>query len=1173
MLLEQQKLLLENKVAEYLQMNEILESKFEVLKTENESLLSKLNALDEELQQTQLQNEHLNQSYNTLENNFKELENVKQENDIINEKYKNSKLELESFEEKLRDDLNLKISLEEKLNNISVECNDLNNINEKLKKEIENLMSKIQSYEAQDTDYERIKTEFEETSKLNGLLKEKITSLESELAQIESVSKDRENQLEETNNQIVSLRKEKEALKSNVKTLEAKVIGCVQSIKSLPDDPAAKSEVDDITENNLEFENSNHATPPDESTRYTEVISELNDMLQIIRKRGQRISLLEDEVQQKNAEIEEIKTKFEEAENKNWFYQQQTKFIRQSLEIYVNSVADISVRLNFMLKQKLLSSGEKELASKDEELQKMQLSVRNEEDSATLELKEKIIALEEENLQLKKTIEHEGPSKLSVPADAQSEVMSTSTISKMEESHRMKELEDTFEERYMKEKEDSDSVTLEFVTRCGSNHDNVKNGSGLKNLAIKLKKKLLEQTTEIKSLEEAKKKLISEKEELEKKGQGHAITSRNIQALQSEIDKLNDSLDANRKQLKEREKQLVTSAQESADLKSKLVQLEEDNSRLILAIKNTEESFSGQKALSESLQGQVDALEKRLLMEEEKILRGQEGKRELETKVEEEKSVRDQLCKELEDLRQDNKKHSLIDLEMKDYERSIEELTTQVKEKEDIIISLKNKLTMEEEKVTNLSDEISLLKEQVQNESERALKNLRFSKASNDYKEKLSEIRSEQENQIREKEKDRETIETLNQVEVLEESLQKNEKVVENLKEELKELKKQFEAYKIRAQNVLKQKNKVPQQSFEDLKTELTAARAELGYLNSEKEKINEKLSTLSAEYSKKESILESKLESLEKKFETKSAEYQLIISDMSVQTEAMNKSFKAQLKSEKERHMNEVQKLESKLEETEEKLWLLKNSSSPAPAAKNNGNGKSEIGENPSLSLAAHHTRKTSHSGGAFVEDHRIDVANMIRGEGEGSEWVEPHPRRSPSQHLYNPPTLEQLINNPFPSQSLHQRLSMDDSTSVVSAATEFSSKEITRLENRLSTSENRIHQLTVLLNESEAENARLVQLSNTLKEEIRRTSRNEMREKHLENNEYLKNVVLKASDFVFIMLKTGDEKFRLVPVLKTLLQLSPEEATGVAVIAKGEDPQTTPQGWSDYLHLWSGR
>ena len=34
--------------------------------------------------------------------------------------------------------------------------------------------------------------------------------------------------------------------------------------------------------------------------------------------------------------------------------------------------------------------------------------------------------------------------------DGQSEVMSTSTISRAEDSQRMKELEDTFEERYMK---------------------------------------------------------------------------------------------------------------------------------------------------------------------------------------------------------------------------------------------------------------------------------------------------------------------------------------------------------------------------------------------------------------------------------------------------------------------------------------------------------------------------------------------------------------------------------------------------------------------------------------------------------------------------------------------------------------------------------------------------
>lgn len=56
------------------------------------------------------------------------------------------------------------------------------------------------------------------------------------------------------------------------------------------------------------------------------------------------------------------------------------------------------------------------------------------------------------------------------------------------------------------------------------------------------------------------------------------------------------------------------------------------------------------------------------------------------------------------------------------------------------------------------------------------------------------------------------------------------------------------------------------------------------------------------------------------------------------------------------------------------------------------------------------------------------------------------------------------------------------------------------------------RITQLTSLLHESEAENAKLSQLSDALKEEIRRSARNEDREKHMENMEYMKNVILKV-------------------------------------------------------------
>jgi hypothetical protein len=58
----------------------------------------------------------------------------------------------------------------------------------------------------------------------------------------------------------------------------------------------------------------------------------------------------------------------------------------------------------------------------------------------------------------------------------------------------------------------------------------------------------------------------------------------------------------------------------------------------------------------------------------------------------------------------------------------------------------------------------------------------------------------------------------------------------------------------------------------------------------------------------------------------------------------------------------------------------------------------------------------------------------------------------------------------------------------------------------------EKRCNHLSALLAESEANEARLSQLADALKEEIRRSERSEERQKHIENLEYLKNVVLKV-------------------------------------------------------------
>ena len=50
-------------------------------------------------------------------------------------------------------------------------------------------------------------------------------------------------------------------------------------------------------------------------------------------------------------------------------------------------------------------------------------------------------------------------------------------------------------------------------------------------------------------------------------------------------------------------------------------------------------------------------------------------------------------------------------------------------------------------------------------------------------------------------------------------------------------------------------------------------------------------------------------------------------------------------------------------------------------------------------------------------------------------------------------------------------------------------------------------------LLSEAEAENTRLSELATVLKEEIRSYQRSEERSKHIENLEYVKNVIIKVT------------------------------------------------------------
>lgn len=128
----------------------------------------------------------------------------------------------------------------------------------------------------------------------------------------------------------------------------------------------------------------------------------------------------------------------------------------------------------------------------------------------------------------------------------------------------------------------------------------------------------------------------------------------------------------------------------------------------------------------------------------------------------------------------------------------------------------------------------------------------------------------------------------------------------------------------------------------------------------------------------------------------------------------------------------------------------------------------------------------------------------------------------------------------------------------------TKKSFQDVSQLQTKLDKSENRIKHLTILLSEAESDSARLTQLNEVLKEEIKRLQRSLEREKHAQNFEYLKNVIVK-----FVSLQNVDEKLRLVPVLNTILKLSPEEENTLTNCAKGIH-ETGTKGWGINLSIW---
>ncbi|XP_044752880.1 GRIP and coiled-coil domain-containing protein 2 isoform X2 [Coccinella septempunctata] len=620
--------------------------------------------------------------------------------------------------------------------------------------------------------------------------------------------------------------------------------------------------------------------------------------------------------------------------------------------------------------------------------------------------------------------------------------MSTSTVSKVEEMDRLKDLEGSWEEKYGK----------------------------LKNLAIKLKAKLKEKINEVNN-----EKLV--KVELHQKLNN---AYEKLKVLQLQYECINNELVERNKKCQECLTRIAASEEtiEEKDnilsvLRSEITTLQEEKlaadvwkKQISVKVQTLRKELESNEVAKHECETKLLALKSHLEAKEFALKSEMENHRKTKNS--------------LKHFTNENKKHTVLNLEMQDYEKSIKDLSLKLERKNEQIAKMKEQIDCQKQSYCILDNQKNDLQEKIEfyesslnaavNEKSACLKKL--SETDNILKHKTENIanllqqleilRSQNEElytslssdiMVRQKIIDslREEKENL-QVQNL--NIQQNNKELQEMlsskEEELSIMNKDFENYKIRAQSVLRQNQNRDIGLEEKLNENVCSLLSQIQVLNSEindfrisnkfLKDLNETLrlentSLISNQEKLSENLkdMKDRFEKLQLKYDQTVNEHNDTVRSLKIQAETLSQCFRQQLSEQEVRHNREIIELHSRIE-------------------------KSQI---PEIPLPA--------------------LPSITREEGEGSE------------------STESLNNLPV---SLEKLLSEEDE------------HKINILKKQMGEQESKLHHLTELLAETEQDLAKHIQMNKVLKEEIRRQQRAVEREKHAENMEYLKNVVLKAQE-----------------------------------------------------------
>ncbi|XP_027722129.1 GRIP and coiled-coil domain-containing protein 2-like [Vombatus ursinus] len=715
--------------------------------------------------------------------------------------------------------------------------------------------------------------------------------------------------------------------------------------------------------------------------------------------------------------------------------------------------------------------------------------------------------------------------------------------------------------------------------------------SKIKVVALKARKELDSSRKEAQSLREELELVRSERDNLSTSMKDLIQGAEGYKNLFLEYDKQAEQLDMEKERANNFEHQIEDLIRQLKNSGSQCDRLSSDNEDLLARIETLQSNAKLLEAQILEVQRAKVIVDKEL--ETEKLHKEQKIKEhtntlkeleELQVQLQKEKKHLQKTMQELEMVRKDAQQTTLMDMEIADYERLVKELNQKITDKNSRIEDLEQEIKIYKQKQETLQEEMTSLQSSVQQAED---KNTRIKQLLVKTKKELADSKQAETNQLILQSSLKGELEaSQQQVEVykiqLAEITSEKHKIQEHLRTSIEQhqralsschqkitilqeecnttkaeqatITSEFESYKVRVHNVLKQqKNKSLSQSetegakqerqhlemmidqlkmkLQDTQNNLQTNASELQVLQSEHDTLLERHNKMLQETVTKEAELREKLCSVQSENMMMKSEHAQTVSQLTSQNETLHSNFRDQVRRLQEEHRKTMETLQQQLSKVEAQYFQLKSDPTTRSSA-------------------------SSHQPLKNLRDRRntdlplLEMHAVTREEGEGMETADTESVSSTSIHT---PSLEQLLNSPetkLEPPLWHEELSKEELVQKLNSTTKSADH------------------LNGLLRETEATNAILMEQIKLLKSEVRRLERNQEREKSVANLEYLKNVLLQ-----FIFLKAGSERERLLPVIDTMLQLSPEEKGKLVAIAQGEEESTSrPSGWASYLHSWSG-